>query len=123
MPEFTFKRLPFFFLICAITYLSLAPMPEIPGPTLSDKVLHTLAYAGITFWGFYGFPKGGLKLVAFVIAWGILIELLQWLTPTRMLELLDMLANSLGAFIGWGCFKIFENLCNRAKQIFRARSS
>ena len=106
MPAFTPRRLPFFLLICAITYLSIAPAPEMPGPTLSDKVLHIIAYAGIAFWGYFGFPKGGIKLALFIVSWSIFIEFMQWLTPTRMLEVLDMVANTIGVFVGWGSYTL-----------------
>lgn len=98
------RMLPFILLLVTATWLSLTPMPlDAPGPDLSDKVLHFIAYCSIAFTGYAAFPNAGWRLAAVIIAWGIAIELVQWQLPTRSFELLDIVANSSGAGCGWLC--------------------
>jgi VanZ family protein len=94
-------RAPFIVVLLTVTYLSVTPMPELPGPTISDKIMHFGAYSFISFLGYVGFIHGGWRVAAFVIAWSIGIELVQWQLPTRSFELLDILANTLGCLAGW----------------------
>ena len=86
-------------LLAIITLLSLAPLPELPGPPKADKVHHLIAYAALCF------PvaaRGGAKwlyILPFFIAWGGMIELIQPYT-NRHAEWLDFAANSFGVGIG-----------------------
>lgn len=107
------RQLPFYCLLFIVTYLSTMPSVEAPGVDLSDKVLHFLAYFGVTGAAYFGFPKASWRLAVFVILWGIGIELVQWQLPTRMFELLDILANSLGCLAGWQLMQLLRHLCRR----------
>ncbi|MGB0732808.1 MAG: VanZ family protein [Pontibacterium sp.] len=108
-------RIPFILVLALITYASLMPMPAIVGPTLSDKVLHFVGYAGICFIGFIGFHTFGWRLTVFVILWGIGIEIAQIPVPGRLFEWLDIVANSIGALAGWGAFVVACGLLSRFK--------
>ena len=98
------QRAPFFIVITYITFASLMPMPEFIGPTIWDKALHFVGYAGLCFLGYIAFPNFGWKMAAFVVLWGIGIELAQIPVPGRLFEWGDVLANSLGALAGWASF-------------------
>ncbi|GAA4894591.1 hypothetical protein GCM10023311_19100 [Flaviramulus aquimarinus] len=76
--------------------------------SLSDKVLHFLAYSILTFlWfisGFHTFKftkkQAIIYALIFSIVYGILIEVLQGtITVSRAYDVYDMLANSLGAIL------------------------
>lgn len=99
--RFQLRQIPFLFVIFAVTYLSVLPGPEVPGPQLSDKILHFIAYFGVAATAAFGFPAAGWRLAGAIVLWGIGIELVQWQMPTRMFELMDIVANSLGCVVGW----------------------
>ena len=98
-----FFRIAGIIVLIAIWTLSLLPgpyMPEFPG---SDKWHHALAYFTCMFcWGqVYRRPVQRLQLALAFAAMGVLIECLQYFTPTRSFEFLDMLANASGVIVAW----------------------
>jgi|GEM_PF-1950069 len=73
----------------AVTVLALMPaMPHVPS---TGSVLGLRAY-----------PTRTVAVLTGLLAFGGLIELLQSLTPDRMAEWADWLADSLGLLLGWG---------------------
>lgn len=114
--RFQFRQLPFFILLTLVTYLCVTPAGDAPGPDLSDKVLHFLAYFGTTAAAYVGFPKANWRLMLFMVLWGIGIELVQWQLPTRTFELLDIVANSLGCLVGWQLIQGLQALHQRYRR-------
>ncbi|MEP7154164.1 MAG: VanZ family protein [Betaproteobacteria bacterium] len=90
-------------IVIAIWILSLIPGSDVPDVPGNDKWHHALAYFSCMFcWGqLYVRPLQRLKLAIVFIAMGALIECIQYLTPTRSFELLDMLANATGVTLAW----------------------
>ena len=91
-------------------------LPETPWDWLSaDKLGHAGVYAVLSFLLLRGARLSGYgtaKVVFGVILgcglYGILMELAQfYFFPGRHFEYLDMLANIIGAFLGWIIFRIF----------------
>ncbi len=79
--------------------LSLLPAPDMGG---SDKLLHFLAYAGLSG-GFALLLPGWPSRIAAALAvtlYGVLLEYLQGLTGYRLFDPADMLANAAGATMG-----------------------
>jgi VanZ family protein len=76
-------------------------------PTLdfeqSDKLGHFLAYGGLMFWFCQLYPKRRTRVyyAAGFIALGVGMEFLQGMTDYRTFEALDMVANTIGVFLGW----------------------
>lgn len=97
-----FFRLAGIAVLVAIWVLSLMPGNSlvIPG---SDKLHHALAYCACMFcWGQLNWSPGSrLKLAIAFILMGVVIECLQYLTPTRTFDALDMVANAIGTIVGW----------------------
>lgn len=88
-------------LILTVGVLSLVPSPPQPPVFLAwDKAQHALAYAVLAWWCLQCWPRQAPWLLAGLIAYGIALEGLQALTPQRMLEAGDMLANAVGAGVG-----------------------
>ena len=84
----------------SVTVLSLLPGEDLPATSLSDKQEHFIAYASITL--LYSLGWRNIAPWRWAIAagcYGVLIELAQNLT-TRTPDVLDAVANSLGASIG-----------------------
>ncbi|WP_411894295.1 VanZ family protein [Winogradskyella sp. A2] len=92
----------------ALIVLSLINIPDIPdlGSTFDDKILHFVAYFILAIiWITYVKPLQSKatynKVLIATVALGTLLEVLQLvLNPNRSFDVLDMLANALGAFIG-----------------------
>lgn len=89
--------------LCAlIAYLSLAPASGLPTAQWSDKVNHFIAYASL------GVPlaialgkERWLAAIAIATAYGAFMELAQGsLTAGRTADLIDGIANALGACAG-----------------------
>lgn len=91
----------------------------------TDKMMHAGAYFGLTvlWFSYYLFEKeepvqrrGFLKISLIAVLFGMLIEALQGiLTDYREPDWADILANSLGVFIAYCVFVIFQKFLNRVK--------
>ena len=102
-PDLRYRRLWLFIgyaLIAIVVYLSLTSSPvhidtELP---YQDKLLHALAYFGLTFWflQIYHIRQHRFGWVIFFISLGLLLEYLQGFDPKRYSEAGDMFANALG---------------------------
>ena len=92
---------------CVVVYTSVMPPGDGALP-MSDKLLHFLAYTGLTMslllaavWapvrGEGRFPTGPLPIMVLGSLFGVAIEVVQGPLPERDAELLDALANAAGA--------------------------
>ncbi len=71
------------------------------GVQMQDKWLHLLAYA-LTGGYFFALFTSRTRLVFIGLgAFGLAIELLQWMVPFRSAEWLDLAADLLGLLLGW----------------------
>ena len=85
-----------------------------------DKIIHLCMYLVLCMMLIVGFTKQFqirvLKYnpmsyaIVFASAFGILMEVVQFFLPSRSFDVLDMLANIVGAFIGWIVFMIVYKL-------------
>jgi VanZ family protein len=69
-----------------------------------DKVAHFIAYGSMTFWFAMLFEGRGRQLavtLAFA-AMGVAVEFLQAMTDYRTFDVGDMIANGIGAALGFG---------------------
>jgi VanZ family protein len=89
-------------LVVSVVVLSLVPLSVDLGEG-RDKVGHFLSYGGLTFW--FGMLYAGrgrqLRIAIAFSAMGVALEFLQGLTDYRSFEIADMIANAVGAGIGW----------------------
>lgn len=79
----------------------------------ADKLAHLLGYAVLTFWWAQLVIRRRWRLAIAIALLGAAIELLQGLTPNRMPDLLDALANSAGVLLGWLAAWALPNLPER----------
>lgn len=89
--------------VIAIIYLSLTPHPpQVAEFNYSDKVGHFLAYGLVMFWfcQIYLRIKARILTGIIFITMGITLEFLQDAGGIRVMETGDMLANSIGVFMG-----------------------
>jgi len=83
-----------------------------------DKAAHLLGYALLMFWWAQLIIERRWKLALAVVAFGIAIELLQGLTPDRLPDPLDALANAGGVLLGWLAARLSPNLIKRFAVLF-----
>ena len=86
-------------MLVAVAYVSLMPAPEVG---VSDKLAHLLTYFLLGGW-FGLLARNRIDLgwtVVALIAYGMIIELLQAQTGYRFAEWGDVVANSVGCFAG-----------------------
>jgi VanZ family protein len=91
--------------VATVFYLSLMPHPPQPVSFEGvDKLEHLIAYAGLMLWfcQVYSDRKSRMRLFMALAAMGVGIEYLQGMGGYRYFEYFDMLANTIGVFVGWG---------------------
>jgi VanZ family protein len=90
-------------MVAAVVVLSLIPV-EVDLGEDSDKLAHFLAYGSLSLW--FGMIFTGtsrqLGITVAIVALGVVLEFLQGLTGYRTFSIADMIANALGAVLGWG---------------------
>ena len=87
----------------AIVWLSLTPSPPEVDFEASDKLGHLLSYGLLMLWFsvlFRGTKPRAMHAAVFV-AMGVALEFAQAGLGYRGFEVLDMLANTAGVFLGW----------------------
>jgi VanZ family protein len=90
-------------MVFSVFVLSLIPL-NVDLEEGRDKVAHFIAYGSMTFW-FALLFKGRIRQLAIAIvfaAMGVAIEYLQRMTGYRTFDVADMIANGIGAALGWG---------------------
>ncbi len=92
---------------------SLGPPALDEGSGNADKIAHLAGYAVLMFWWAQLVLERRWKLAVTAVLFGIIIELLQGLTPNRQPDLLDVLANSSGILLGWLIARLLPNLPER----------
>ena len=103
MTELKHPRLWFalgYAMLALVAYVSLIPVTIDVAD--SDKLLHLVTYFLLSafFTTLVQNARRLWRVVPGLILFGVLIEILQGLTGYRYLEIMDMLANSLGVLVG-----------------------
>ena len=96
------------FWMCVVAVLVLSLMPPTPHmpSTGWDKANHALAFAVLAWLGCSAWPGRTTLVLLGLLAFGVLIERLQSLTPYRVAEWADLLADVLGLALGWGAWVV-----------------
>lgn len=129
-----FNHIPFraklflsFLYISIVMLLSLLPaqdLPKVPLFPYADKLIHIGMYfnlAIILLWTFHSKPTKRITLYAFILLWGLVMEILQILMRSgRHFSWLDILANATGLGLG---ILLYNYLINRFKLHKEASSS
>jgi len=89
-------------MVAGVAVLSLLPV-EVDLGENRDKLAHFVADGSLSFW--FGMIVGGrgpqLGIAVAFAAMGVALEFLQGLTDYRSFEIADMVANAVGAGLGW----------------------
>lgn len=98
------RTLPFIAVLAVILFSGLKPEPVPQVFDQQDKLHHMLGFAALMFSLRLAFPQWhAFWAIAISLTAGMLVELGQSLLPNRQASVSDMLANSLGVLLGWGC--------------------
>ena len=98
------RLLPFIAVLAVILLSGLRPEPVPQVFNQQDKLHHMLGFAALMFTLRLAFPQWRvLWAIVTSLAAALLIEIGQSLLPNRQTSLGDMLANTLGVLLGWGC--------------------
>ncbi len=83
--------------LAGLSWLSLAPAQTLPTPSISDKLQHGLAYAGLTAAGLALFARHPRLAIGFAFVYGAHIEIVQAIMGLgREADWLDAGANGAG---------------------------
>lgn len=93
-------RIAFWACAVAVLVLSLAPVTTPMPSTGWDKTNHLLAFATLSFLGRGAYPGRMIVVLAGLLGYGGLIEILQSFTPDRAAEWADLLADGAGLLFG-----------------------
>ena len=110
--------------VILVIYFCLIPgvggPPSIPN---QDKVIHFITYALCSFWFSQSFYREfTVRIFIWVFFLGTSVELAQGLTKTRFFEYGDILANSLGNYIGLlVSLKVFPKLLEKIDDFIHSR--
>ncbi len=87
--------------VLVILYLTTTPVQYEVGQNINDKVSHALAFLSLSFLADYSFPRShfSIRKIVPVLAYGVLIEYIQYFLPYREFSLLDMVGNTVGLLI------------------------
>ena len=92
--------------LLSVTTLSLIDVgPEVPH-TGWDKSNHALAFVTLTLLASLAFPGRTAGIVLGLMAYGGLIEILQSMTPNRLAEWADWLADGVGIAMGLAVYQL-----------------
>ena len=104
-------KLVLFWVPCVLmTYLALTPAPPVSVyATVNDKLLHAIAYTYLAaaLWWAYRHRVTSYSLVAALLIYGVLIEVVQFYIPNRVFSWLDIAANTLGILIALGIVRLY----------------
>ena len=108
--QFSFKII----LLISVTIITILFIYEVnieSSPNFLDKALHFLCFTYLTLitWLSRILSKD-LHVYVIVLAYGILIEIVQRFIPYRSFEYLDIFADSVGIIAGLMIIKVFKNL-------------
>lgn len=114
-------------MMLTVLILSLVSLPkEVRVFLWSDKLLHGIAYAGMMGWfaQLYKHDSTRLFLLVGLVMFGIGIEFLQALTPTRKFDFSDMVANASGVLLAWALsYTFFGTVLERFESLFRSKTA
>ena len=91
-------------MVAAVVWLSVTPSPPEFELENADKLEHLIAYGALTFWfcQLHASRRAQLAFVFGFVAMGIALEFVQGALAYRTFDTVDIFANAIGAFAGWG---------------------
>lgn len=89
----------------------------------ADKLAHALTFLLLALW-FAGQYRSLFRIGMHLLAFGVVIELCQWVTGYRSADWVDMAANTAGIIMGIGIATTgFGGWCQRAENWYLTRNA
>lgn len=110
----THRRWAFLLCLLGVLVLSLVPPVSYLPTTAWDKANHAIAFAVLAALGCWSYRDRTVPVLAGLLAYGALIEVLQALTPYRMAEWTDLFADGVGLVLGWQVMRILRQVAQSA---------
>jgi len=89
--------------VAILLVLCLLPTQDLPDPGTGDRFEHTAAWFILTLSGLVLAPRRRLAIPAFALAFGVIVEILQAVTPFgRHGDLADLAADVVGITLAGG---------------------
>lgn len=95
-------RLLLWVLLAVITWLAVSPRPPAAADLGWDKLNHASAFLVLAFCACQAHARARWRSMAALLAYGVLIELLQSQVPNRSADAADVLADAVGIALGLG---------------------
>jgi len=107
-------RFGFFVCVMAVSWLAFGSPPSNIAATVSDKVLHGVAFLVLGYLLSGALPGHSFWKVVLpvLLAYGFFIELVQWQLSHRDFSLLDFAADAAGLLLYWICHKPIWTMSN-----------
>ena len=112
-----YYKATFLLTICAVFILSVIPNPESLTGDINDKINHAFAFFVMILLAMKGFEKPTWIIITGLALYGVLIELVQAMIPSRDCSFRDLFADLCG--LGLGLF--INMLLNRIKAMTEKR--
>jgi len=98
-------QLIFIAYVLLVIILSLIPTAALGGELHVDKIAHIIAYGIMGFLAYLSVSSVRKRFYLFfiIISLGLVLELFQLYIPGRSASFFDMIANTLGAVLGYLC--------------------
>ena len=102
-------RAAWFLAMAALTVLALLPVQHLQLPVFDwwDKAQHAVAFALLTAWALWVWPRQTLSVLLGMLAYGAGIELAQWAVGWRFGEWADWAADAVGVGCAWLLWLVF----------------
>lgn len=93
----------FWLVWCAATAVMLLPAQNLPQVNIWDKAEHAGTFFALMAlaWLSYRYKYSAQRLALLLIAYGIVIECIQFFIPSRSFSVLDIVANTVGVISLW----------------------
>lgn len=104
------RLIQFWLFLTFCSYLSLTSAPPGVMLTVSDKLLHAVGYLllYLSCSLAYPFPAYRARKLILLLAYSVIIEMIQHFIPHRGFSLLDILANGFGLLCGLALFSVLQ---------------
>jgi VanZ family protein len=98
--------------LAVITHLATTPQQYPLVKHISDKANHILAFYVLALLIDFSFPKTSVRIAKVIglLAYGILIEVIQSFIPNRMPSLLDLVADGIGIASYWFSLPVLKHV-------------
>lgn len=117
------RALPFIIVLGIIVFSGLRPEPVPQVFDDQDKLHHMCGFAAMMFTLRLAFPQWrAFWAIAISLTAGLLIEFGQSFLPNRTASAADMVANSVGVLLGWGCWHLVNRWYLRQRRASAERA-